>query len=166
MSITWQFQLWTMSLRNAMTEQNAFLVFLSKVVKSMDKMETKHTYTNMAYIKTLQSWIITEHHRASSRLTPLLLIISFLWTYAIYVLVYTNHISSISKQRNCKCQIFQKGNDKNEVTAAVPSYSSSTCSVPPRTMSSSLGGSCNKRDGCVWEWNKLTRSTSCPSQMS
>jgi hypothetical protein len=38
--------------------------------------------------------------------------------------------------------------------------------VPPRTMSSSLGGSCNKRDGCVWEWNKLTRSTSCPSQMS
>ena len=55
MSITWQFQLWTMSLRNAMTEQNAFLVFLSKVVKSMDKMETKHTCTNMAYIKTLQS---------------------------------------------------------------------------------------------------------------
>ena len=69
MSITWQFQLWTMSLRNAMTEQNALL--LSKVVKSMDKMETKHTCTNMAYIKTLQSWIITEHHRASSRLTPL-----------------------------------------------------------------------------------------------
>jgi len=53
MCITWQFQLWTMSLRNAMTEQNALL--LSKVVKSMDKMETKHTYTNMAYIKTLQS---------------------------------------------------------------------------------------------------------------
>ena len=48
MSITWQFQLWTMSLRNAMTEQNALL--LSKVVKSMDKMETKHTYTNMAYL--------------------------------------------------------------------------------------------------------------------
>jgi len=39
---------------------------------------------------------------------------------------------------SCKCQIFQKGNDKNEVTAAVPSYSSSTCSVPSSSMSSSL----------------------------
>ena len=38
---------------------------------------------------------------------------------------------------SCKCQIFQKGNDKNEVTAAVPSYSS-TCSVPSSSMSSSL----------------------------
>ena len=123
----------------------------------------------------IPTWHTSKHYRVESSLStteqapgspPLLLIISFLWTYAIYVLVYTNHISSISKQRNCKCQIFQKGNDKNEVTAAVSSYSSSTCSVPPRTMSSSLGGSCNKRDGCVWEWNKLTRSTSCPSQMS
>ena len=121
------------------------------------------------------TWHTSKHYRVESSLStteqapgspPLLLIISFLWTYAIYVLVYTKHISSISKQRNCKCQIFQKGNDKNEVTAAVPAYSSSTCSVPPRTMSSSLGGSCNKRDGCVWEWNKLTRRTSCPSQMS
>ena len=123
----------------------------------------------------IPTWHTSKHYRVESSLStteqapgspPLLLIISFLWTYAIYVLVYTNHISSISKQRNCKCQIFQKGNDKNEVIAAVPSYSSSTCSVPPRTMSSSLGGSCNKRDGCVWEWNKLTRRTSCPSQMS
>ena len=123
----------------------------------------------------IPTWHTSKHYRVESSLStteqapgspPLLLIISFLWSYAIYVLVYTNHISSISKQRNCKCQIFQKGNDKNEVTAAVSSYSSSTCSVPPRTMSSSLGGSCNKRDGCVWEWNKLTRSTSCPSQMS
>ena len=123
----------------------------------------------------IPTWHTSKHYRVESSLStteqapgspPLLLIISLLWTYAIYVLVYTNHISSISKQRNCKCQIFQKGNDKNEVTAAVPSYSSSTCSVPPRTMSSSLGGSCNKRDGCVWEWNKLTRSTSCPSQLS
>ena len=123
----------------------------------------------------IPTWHTSKHYRVESSLStteqapgspPLLLIISFLWTYAIYVLVYTNHISSISKQRNCKCQIFQKGNDKNEVTAAVPSYSSSTCSVPPRTMSSSLGGSCNKRDGCVWEWNKLTRSTGCLSQMS
>jgi len=123
----------------------------------------------------IPTWHTSKHYRVESSLNtteqapgspPLMLIISFLWTYAIYVLVYTNHISSISKQRNCKCQIFQKGNDKNEVTAAVPSYSSSTCSVPPRTMSSSLGGSCNKRDGCVWEWNKLTRSTSCPSQLS
>ena len=121
------------------------------------------------------TWHTSKHYRVESSLStteqapgspPLLLIISFLWSYAIYVLVYTNHISSISKQRNCKCQIFQKGNDKNEVTAAIPSYTSSTCSVPSRTMSSSLGGSCNKRDGCVWEWNKLTRSTSCPSQMS
>jgi len=39
---------------------------------------------------------------------------------------------------SCKCQIFQKGNDKNEVTASVPSYSSSTCSVPSSSMSSSL----------------------------
>ena len=135
----------------------------------------------------IPTWHTSKHYRVESSLStteqapgspPLLLIISFLWTYAIYVLVYTNHISysnkpyiqtifvNISKQRNCKWQIFQKGNDKNEVTAAIPSYSSSTCSVPPRTMSSSLGGSCNKRDGCVWEWNKLTRSTSCPSQMS